>query len=311
MTAADAKPEMTAISRIKTFSSTVVLPWWREVRTQEERLFRVFVVVSAVIHLGVVLVQGISLWQKRQQIMEEWTMDADLISDIESGAPKKSALPDAKESPEEKVSDRLLPQLTKKFTIDEKPPEEKTFLEKQEVKPGEKPVKEEIQEARAPTVPKDDDEQNKLQKEEALKRLAIESLRRQEKLDKENKAETKGDPKIADKGQSMKDINTGANVGIPNRSSFNRYRSQIQAAVKRNYSLPEAYNYKSADIKVVMAILLTENGSIADLKVESSSGDQVFDDFALQALKASSPLPPPPRDMVGIWIALHFTPGSF
>ena len=302
--------EHPSVTRVKDFGKTVVAPWWREVRNHEMRLFRVFLVVSAVFHLGVIGFQGLSMWQKNQSIIEEWTLDADLIADVESGAPLKSALPDAKEAPEAKVSDRMLPQLTKKFTIDEKTPEEKTFLEKQEVKPGDKPVKEEVKEARTPTLVKDDDEQNRIQKDDALKRLALESLRQQNKIDKEAMAETKGDPKLADAtSASAKDINTGATLGIPNRSSFNRYRSLIAAAVKRNYTLPEAYNYKSMNVAVSISLVVSATGSIVSLKIDQSSGDQVFDDLCVQALKASV-YPPPPADLVGQALTMRFSPGT-
>lgn len=310
---AAAAPEVATESGLRRFGRTVVVPWWREVRSTEDRLFRFFVVVSALFHFGVVAVQGVSFWLTRKTLLEEWTMDADLLPDLESGAPLKSALPDAKPADDPKVSDRILPQLTKKFAIDEKPPEEKTFEEKSDTKPVAKDEKKvEQQPEKSTTMARqDEDEQNRLKKDEALKRLALESLRQQNKVDKEAKAETAGDPKLADKSSaSAKDINTGAVMGIPNRSAFSRYRSLLAAAVRRNYVLPEAYNFKSANIRVAFTIVVTESGQLADLKVEESSGDQVFDDLTLQAVKSSVPFPPPPADLAGQAITIQFTPGS-
>lgn len=298
--------------QMKILGRAVTIPTWREIQSREDRLFRFFIGFFATIHFLIFAVQGISFWHHRQLMIDEWTMDADLIADSESGAPKKNALPNAEQAPEAKVSDRTLPQLPKKFTIEDTPPptEEKTFLEKKDQKPGEDKVAPVTEPVRTPNLTRDLDEQNRVKKDDALKRLALESLRLQKKTDKENKAEEKGDAKLADKSDVTRDVNTGSSIGIPDRSSFRRYRSLLQGAVRRHYTLPEAYNFKNADIKAVVSIIINENGGLSQVKLAQSSGDGVFDNLVLDAVKASVPLPQPPKDMVGQVINVQFSPNA-
>jgi TonB family protein len=81
----------------------------------------------------------------------------------------------------------------------------------------------------------------------------------------------------------------------------------LQAAIRRNYAIPETLKFKTVS-PVILAIELSESGYLVSSKVEESSGDAYFDELALQAAKASVPLPPPPAALVNQKILFRFTP---
>lgn len=56
---------------------------------------------------------------------------------------------------------------------------------------------------------------------------------------------------------------------------------------------------------VVFAIM--RNGAFTDLRMESSSGDQAFDDAALESVQAASPFPPLPSDFSEPFLKIHLT----
>jgi colicin import membrane protein len=302
-------------SRIKHLAQTVVVPRWNWVRADENRFFGFMIAVSALAHLLVAVVDFGS-FMRRTPIVEEWSMDVDLFADAMPGAPDKSALPDAEKAPEAKVSDRMLPQLPKQFAIKEAaPPEEKTFTERVDDK--EAPAKDEAKETpkeevtKAPPQPSPEEEKNRIDEAEARKRAVLEKLRREQKTAEKNKAEdASADAKLAELAAKARERNSGAVAGLTSRSSFRTYQGLLYGAVRRNFQLPEAYNYAGREISAIFAVRVSERGDLIDIKMDQSSGDEVFDNEAMRALRASVPLPPPPRDLVGETILVQFSPRS-
>lgn len=56
---------------------------------------------------------------------------------------------------------------------------------------------------------------------------------------------------------------------------------------------------------VVFAIM--RNGAFTDLQMESSSGEQAFDDAALESVQAAAPFPPLPSDFSEPFLKIHLT----
>lgn len=289
------------LSRIKAVGRLVRI---RLDKKSESELFRVFVLLSFGIHAVFFLVQGIEIFNRRQTLVEEWAIDADLMIDATSGAPLDSALPNAQKAEEAKVSDRMLPQLPKQFAVDSAPSEalDKTFTEHDEAAEAAKP-----QESTAPKFKDDVDEKNRIKKDEALRRLALERLRKEAKLAKKTEAPTKGDARIADNTKDVAKSNTGLVSGSMTASEANRYKARLQTAVRRNYSIPDTLKFRAVE-PVVLAIELSPSGALVFSRIEESSGDSHFDELAFGALRASDPLPPPPEGLVNQRILLKFSP---
>lgn len=274
-------------------------------KKSETELFRLFLLVSLGIHLVFFLVQGIQIFQQRRHIMEEWAIDADLLVDATTGAPADAALPNAAKAEEAKVSERMLPQLPKQFAVDEvKTPPEKTFTEQDVKANSEKDRPEDKSVEKSNETP---EEKNRLKKDDALRRLALEKLRNENKFAKKTEAPSADAARLKNDSKSLAAANTGATFGTVSASEANRYKARIQSAIRRNYSIPDTLKFRTVE-PVILAIELNQMGTLIFSKVDESSGDKYFDELAYQALKASTPLPPPPEGLVNQRILLKFSP---
>jgi TolA protein len=278
-------------------------------KTGEGNLFAFFLFASLATHLGFFMVRNINFFEPQDKPMQqELAIEASLITDFDLDGAQETTIPDAKEADEVAIRDNLLPQLTKKFSIEEEKIEDDAIADfEADVKDGN--VKKKIDEPDL-KIKSDKDESNKITKLDALKRLAIEKLR-QEKKDIVDKAK-KTDPlaKIREEltKKNSKILTAG---GLSGKKALDRYRILLQKSVRRNYELPEAYNFKNTDLSVVISIKVTAKGELMQSLVAKSSGDEVFDELAFSAVKKSAPLPFPPKDQVGQLIHLKFSPKSF
>ena len=276
----------------------------------ERNLMRVFVIVSAVVHAIVIFATGWQMAHKKITLDDEGEIAADLVSDLDATAPSVTALPNAAPAPEAKVPVNLLPQLTKNFTVVEpKKTEEAVAVEKVEKPPVEATVAPEEKKADpAPVDKKEDQQTNKLTMKDALKRLAMDKLRLDQKTAKQLEAPSK-DPlaQLADAMAKKGSLNKGPGNAL-NGSRAKKYFGLLRAAIRANYSLPEVYKARSATWKVLIGVTVGENGEILKLEIEQSSGDPAFDSLTLEAVKSSVPLPKPPPDLVGETIELNMTP---
>jgi len=241
-------------------------------------------------------------------------MDADLVGDFDLGEPPPlTAIPDSIKEEEAKAPEQMLPQLPKKFTVKEKAVEEEGIPEKitEEAKKKEEDALEAKKQKKL-AMKRQEDEANKLKEEEIRKRAALEMIRKN--LDKEKQAKADADDPIArlkDEIAKRNNTNNGAFASAGAKGEAKKYNGKLQRIIRRNYALPESYNLKNAKLRVVISISVGENGNLMKMGVEKSSGDAMFDDLAVQAVKASTPLPRPPRGLVAQSILLNFTPQSF
>ena len=289
------------ISRLIAFGRLIRL---RLDKKSEMELFRIFLIISLGVHFVFFVVQGIEFLRHRRSLVEEWAIDADLLVDSSSGAPADSALPGAVKADEARVSERMLPQLPKQFAVQDaaNAPKEKTFTELDEKAITEK------SESRSLSKTNDSaEEKNRIKKEDALRRLALEKLRNENKLAKKTEAPSADAARLKDPSKSIAAANSGATAGTVSASEANRYKARLQAAVRRNYSIPDTLRFRSVR-SVVLAIELNQSGQLTFSNVEESSGDKYFDELAFDALKSSTPLPPPPEGLVNQRILLKFSP---
>lgn len=280
----------------------------------QDNLFYVFLGLSALLHGVMFFVDGFAWLNEKPPIMEEWAVDAEIITDIDWTVPDASVLPKAEVAEKAAVPDNMLPQLPKKFQI------------KEEIKPDIKPIDtktpdkkvEDLAKEKAQVkkdldikVKKNPDEANKIAKLEALERLKKEQLRLDQKKSDKEKTEIKDDLARIAQDISRRMNKSAGSFGSPvAKARARKYQGIIQMAVRRNYALPEAYNLKNADMKAIIEIIVNEGGNLMKLKMYKSSGDQVFDELALKAVKASVPLPKPPKELVAQTILLNFTPSG-
>ena len=276
----------------------------------ESKLFKIFVAISLVLHAFVILFQGWKFAGRKVMMEDETEIAADLLQDFDMTAPPVTAIPDAVKAPEAKVPDNMLPQLPKNFQIAEpKKLEEPEAEEKEDPKPKVEAKVAPVEKKAEPVPPsKLDEQKNQLEKRDAMKRLALEALRQQQKTDKEVKApETNPLAQLAESMAKSGKFNKGPGRAV-NGTHAAKYIALLREAIRSNYNLPEVYNLKGAGIRVQLAIEINDGGQVSSLAVQETSGDPAFDSLTMEAVRASVPLPKPPPDLVGQTFLLNITP---
>jgi colicin import membrane protein len=77
----------------------------------------------------------------------------------------------------------------------------------------------------------------------------------------------------------------GAQVGLARRL----YYTEIWNAIRRQWALPEFL--KAQKLETVLVIVVRRDGKVLDLRVERSSGNEIFDESARRAVRKAEPLP--------------------
>lgn len=312
----------------------------------ENRLFVTLVVISALLHLAVLLFEGFT--HKRQPIVlqDDPGIAADLVTDVDVGA-KESAVPDTIKG-ERRVPDRMLPQLPKTFTIDQPqpPPEPENSVPepadaakiaekptnqpqpevtKPEAQPEpvqaevakNEPVKPEPQAqpepVKQPDVPQPEPVLKSAQDEAANRLKKEDALKRlldeQARLDKKFAKEKQAEKQDALALAAAELAKKG--VGLGNGTGgevHNRYGQKLKKAVQPHYNIPEVYRMRASEYTVSVTIQVAANGSLMELQVEKSSGVVEFDESVLKAIRDAVPLPTPPPDLAGERITVNFSP---
>jgi TonB family protein len=269
---------------------------------------RVWAAIGAVVvlHAAVLAFKPSLFWSTPPIVMEEsWEVDMDFLGEITQKSPQETALPNAEKSPEEAVPKNLLPQLPKKFQVeDEKPKEDSPENGEIDKALAEKKVEEDKS---ASEVPKMEEDANKIKMDDLKKRLAVEKLKQENKVSETMKAQKDAIAKLkldASKENAAENSgSTGAAVGIMRNSVF---QSALKSAVSRNFNLPESFKYTNSKLSVKLSIVIGAKGELLNFKVDKSSGNEVYDLAAISALKNASPLPTPPKDFVGQEIQFNF-----
>lgn len=91
------------------------------------------------------------------------------------------------------------------------------------------------------------------------------------------------------------------------------YHDTVSAALDRNWIRPPLEEHAGTVYTVVVAFEIAKDGSVRQLRVESSSGVQVVDLSAVRAVRDSAPFPPPPpgrrEETVRSRVRFEYDPG--
>jgi TonB family protein len=176
-----------------------------------------------------------------------------------------------------------------KIPVQPIPKEEKTKpIEKikpvEKVKPIEKPKKDDIIE-----------KVKKTQKEkESNKRLqeALEEIRKKAALDEIRK-------RVARKEREEERSATlsSAKTPLEMESKLNDYYSLIWAKIKGAWTIPENLLKVTVDLETVIVLIIERDGKIQKFWFEKKSGNAIYDQSAMRAIKKAEPLPPIPKEL--------------
>jgi TonB family protein len=241
---------------------------------------------------------------------ESIAVEADFMTDISLNSPQENALPKAKKSEDVAVPSNLLPQLPKKFEIEEKIKNEETpIADKKEEDLTDQADKKKTTAAENLESKKTDEDPNKVTKEDLLKRLAVERLKQQNKIDKQMKAQKDALAKLKEE-LLVQDANKNSSLAVIAGSGSARaknYADLLRAAVKRNLYLPKNFEYDRAQLVTQLSVVINARGELEDIRLTKSSGNSAYDQAAVSALQNSVPLPQPPSEFVGQAITFNLT----
>ncbi len=89
------------------------------------------------------------------------------------------------------------------------------------------------------------------------------------------------------------------------RFPFSYYLSAVERKVSQNWFTSESG--RGEGHSCVIYFRLARDGSVSDVSVEKSSGNQYFDRSAQRAVRSSAPFPPLPKAFDDPWLGIHFT----
>ncbi len=232
---------------------------------------------------------------------ESIAVDVDFMNFPTMSAPQETALPNAKKSDEAAVPANLLPQLPKKFEVEEQnKAEEKPFVEEKDPKADDSLAKKLVTAPEQTPVPKTKEDPNKVTKEDLMKRLAVERLKQENKVDQQMKAQKDALAKLKEElAAKNADANSGAGASGVGAIRARNYGDMLHAAVKRNLYLPKTFEYDQARLVAMLSVVINSKGELVDVKVSRSSGNSAYDQAVVAAVQNSVPLPQPPAEIAG------------
>jgi protein TonB len=97
-------------------------------------------------------------------------------------------------------------------------------------------------------------------------------------------------------------IGMGGGPGVVSDFPFSYYLISVRNAIARNWYEPQV----SRRTRTTIAFRIRRDGTVEDARVEVPSGVPVFDQAALRAVMAASPLPRLPVDLKADQLGVHF-----
>ncbi len=191
-------------------------------------------------------------------------------------------------------------------------------IEKPVEKPIEKPKKDDIVEKikkpprKEETVEKEKDSLKNLQEaiEEIRKKAVLDEI--QKKVARREKVEerpivTLNKPPLTNPPLTNPPLSNPPLTNPPSTSSLkspseresklSEYYSMIWAKIKEMWTLPENLLKEMAGLETVVVITITRDGKIKYMWVEKRSGNALYDQMAMRAIKKAEPLPPIPKEL--------------
>ena len=232
--------------------------------------------------------------------------------------------PEKKEEPkkEEKKKEEVKKEPEKKDVIPlepEKKEEPKKVEKKKEEPKKEEKKKEEKKVAEKPKPtekPKPKKEEKKVDKKKLEKERSrvLKDIQRQKVLDQLGSSEDPEEPeepmgeeqKLAMADAEDAGLETTTESSEPRGGSsggtsvspviVNLYSQQVHRKISRNWRIPPSVP-TDGGLATDLLFKVGEDGKIYDVRVNESSGNPVFDEYCVNAIYKSAPLPPPPAEL--------------
>ena len=161
-------------------------------------------------------------------------------------------------------------------------PKEEKIKPVEKVKPVEKPKKDDIVE-KVKKPPK-----------ESMKRLqeALDEIRKKAALDEMRKRVAR-----KEREEERPTAIPSAKTSLEMESKLNEYYSLVWAKIKGTWTIPENLLKEMVDLETIIVLIIERNGKIKKCWFEKKSGNVLYDQSAMRAIKKAEPLPPVPKEL--------------
>jgi len=173
-------------------------------------------------------------------------------------------------------------------------PKEEPPKTHEKIKPKEKPKKEDIVEK----VKKPPDKEALKHLQEALdeirKKVALDEI--QKRVSRREKVEEQPREKVEERPMAS---SPPAPVISPSKkeSKLNEYYSVVWAKIKEAWTIPENLLKERVDLETIIVIIIEQDGKVQKSWFEKKSGNGLYDQMAMRAIKKAEPLPPIPKEL--------------
>jgi TonB family protein len=90
---------------------------------------------------------------------------------------------------------------------------------------------------------------------------------------------------------------TSAKTSLEMESKLNDYYSLIWTKIKGVWTIPENLLKVTVDLETVIVVIIKRDGKIQKFWFEKKSGNAVYDQSAMRAIRKAEPLPPIPKEL--------------
>ncbi|HKW86653.1 MAG TPA: energy transducer TonB, partial [Nitrospiraceae bacterium] len=112
-------------------------------------------------------------------------------------------------------------------------------------------------------------------------------------------------PPVATKAPDLKKPDTV--IKVPGMApGFNQYLSRVQLKISSQWSAPPV-DLTGRSLEVVIKFRLHRSGTVSDVIVERTSGNEYYDLAGKRAVLNADPLPSFPREMADAYLDAHFS----
>jgi len=200
---------------------------------------------------------------------------------VEKEEPKKEVVEEKKEEPDKKI-----------VALEEKKEEPKKEVKEEPKKEPEKEEKKEVKKKKEKPKEKKDDTK-------VARNNVINDLKRKSVIEKLSKSENNTETASAKespgfKGNDNEDV--AGNTGKVNTALLSVYKNAIFRKIEPKFKIPPNIP-KDGSLSSDIFFKINNSGNVSGVKVAKSSGNPAFDNFCINTIISSSPLPAPPSDI--------------
>lgn len=200
---------------------------------------------------------------------------------VEKEEPEKEVVEEPKKEPDKKI-----------VALEEKKEEPKKEVEEKPKKEPKKEVKKEVKKKKE--KPKENKDESKV-----ARNNVINDLKRKSVIDKLGKSENNTKTASAKESPGLRgndNEDVAGNTGPVNTALLGVYKNAIFRKIEPKFKIPPNIP-KDGSLSSDIFFKINNSGNVSGVKIARSSGNPAFDNFCINTIISSSPLPAPPSDI--------------